>query len=137
MRYHCVNIPEIIFRYIAGLTLAPVQQSRTAYFKLLFQTTVKDIKHMFQSCDRSFIACLTLCRQCAGLSILQRCTISRLYRNFLRRVKHKHFFFIFYFLFLLQLQLQPVLHHLAFHGIFTAVWLRIKLIVSCVDVVFR
>jgi len=89
-RYHCVNITEIIFIYIAALTLVPVQQSRTGYFKLLYLTTVKDMKHSFQLCDRFFIGCLTLCRQCAALSILKRCKISRLYRNFLQYVKHKH-----------------------------------------------
>jgi len=89
MRYHCRNIPEMIFRYIAALTCVPVQLSRTGYFKLLFQTAVKDMKHSFQSCDRTFIACLTLCRQYSALSILKRCKISRLYRNFVQYVKHK------------------------------------------------
>jgi len=94
-RYHCVNIPEIIFRYIAALTWVPVQQSRTGYFKLLFQTAVTDMKHSFQSCDRPFIACLTSCLQCSALNILQRCTISRLYRNFVQHVKHKHCYTVF------------------------------------------
>jgi hypothetical protein len=86
MRYHCMNIPDITFRYIVALTLVPVQQSRTGYFKLLFQTAVKDMKHSFQSCDRSFIACLTLCRQRSALCILKRCKICRLYRNFVQYV---------------------------------------------------
>jgi len=40
----------------------PVQQSRTGYYNLLFQTAVKYMKNSFQSCDLSIIACLTLCR---------------------------------------------------------------------------
>ena len=87
IRYHCVNIPELIFRYIAALSLVPVQQQRTGYFKLLFQTAVKDMKHSFQSCDRSFIASFTLCRQFSALSILRRCKISRLQRNFVQYTK--------------------------------------------------
>ena len=95
MLYHFVNIPEIIFRYIAALTWVQVQQSQTEHSKLLFQTSIKDMKHSFQSCDRPFIACLTSCLQCSALNILQRCTISRLYRNFVQHVKHKHCYTVF------------------------------------------